>query len=263
MNKHIPKLLAYFVVIGFLSSVVFWIPQIDWLPARLTSEGDEVDVIFWAMVVMSVVILAIVMSLVIYSIRHFRAPDDEDLDGPPTHGHVPTEIVWIIIPTIIVVIISLWSGLILAKVEKKPAPGKSLEVHVDAFQFGWAFDYPKLTIDGESVSIKGAPNLVLPIDKTAMFKIESRDGDVLHSFWVPEARLKEDAVPHYQTVVQWTPTRTTLGKLSMQVVCAELCGSGHNAMRTDVCIVSQAEFEQWAVEKPAKTCEELKKELKA
>lgn len=279
MNKHIPKLLAYMVVIGFLSSIIFWPPVIKWLPERISQEGKDIDVIMWAMVILSIVILAIVMALVMYSIRHFKAVPGEDIDGPPNHGHMPTEIVWIVIPTIIVVVISIWSGVILANAEETPPAGSSIDIGVDAYQFGWNFDYPKY-------SIKGAANLVMPIGKTAMFKIKARGGDleaiesgkpkpdeesdVIHSFWVPEARLKEDAVPGYTTDTQWTPNKITLGVNSdgkkfwhkIDVVCAELCGSGHNAMRTHVCIVSEKAFTAWTKE-PTKTCDDLYKELNA
>jgi heme/copper-type cytochrome/quinol oxidase subunit 2 len=69
--------------------------------------------------------------------------------------------------------------------------------------------------------------------------------DVNHAFWVPEARLKIDAVAGLRTYVQWAPTRVTLPEDKYQVVCAELCGSGHNGMRTDMCVVSQETFDWW------------------
>ncbi len=69
--------------------------------------------------------------------------------------------------------------------------------------------------------------------------------DVNHAFWVPEARLKIDAVSGLKTYVQWTADRVTLPSDSFQVVCAELCGTGHNGMRTDMCIVHESTFEWW------------------
>lgn len=70
--------------------------------------------------------------------------------------------------------------------------------------------------------------------------------DVNHAFWVPEARLKIDAVAGLRTYVQWQPDRVTLPADEFQVVCAELCGSGHNGMRTDMCVVDAATFEWWS-----------------
>ncbi len=70
-------------------------------------------------------------------------------------------------------------------------------------------------------------------------------GDVNHGFWVPEARLKIDAVAGLRTYVQWQATKLTLPDDRFQVVCAELCGSGHNGMRTDMCVVDGATFEWW------------------
>lgn len=70
--------------------------------------------------------------------------------------------------------------------------------------------------------------------------------DVNHAFWVPEARLKIDAVSGLRTYVQWEPTRVTMPDDHYQVVCAELCGTGHNGMRTDMCVVDKGTFEWFA-----------------
>jgi cytochrome c oxidase subunit II len=81
--------------------------------------------------------------------------------------------------------------------------------------------------------------LVLPVDRPVEFKIKSRD--VIHSFWVPEFRLKSDAVPGLTTVIRLTPNRS--GRY--EVVCAELCGLGHSTMRQFVRVVPRDDFENW------------------
>jgi cytochrome c oxidase subunit 2 len=83
-------------------------------------------------------------------------------------------------------------------------------------------------------------------DEQPRFKGDQQYIDVNHAFWVPEARLKIDAVSGLRTYVQWQPDRVTLPEDNFQVVCAELCGSGHNGMRTDMCVVHQATFDWWA-----------------
>jgi len=83
------------------------------------------------------------------------------------------------------------------------------------------------------------------LDAQPLFHGDNQYVDVNHAFWVPEARLKIDAVSGLRTYVQWKPSRVTGPDDHYQVVCAELCGAGHNGMRTDMCVVDAATFEWW------------------
>lgn len=83
-------------------------------------------------------------------------------------------------------------------------------------------------------------------DAQPTFHGDHQYADVTHAFWVPEARMKIDAVAGLRTYVQWRGTRVTGPEDRFQVVCAELCGSGHNGMRTDMCVVDGATFDWWA-----------------
>jgi cytochrome c oxidase subunit 2 len=105
-------------------------------------------------------------------------------------------------------------------------------VNVTGQQFTWSFEYP-----GEG-KVK-SNQLVLPKDRPVEFKI--RANDVIHSFWVPAFRLKQDAVPGMTTSTRLTPNREG----TYQVVCAELCGLGHATMRQDVRVVPPREFSAW------------------
>jgi cytochrome c oxidase subunit 2 len=104
-------------------------------------------------------------------------------------------------------------------------------VNVTGQQFTWSFDYP-------SEKVKSS-ELVLPKDRPVEFRIHTKD--VLHSFWVPEFRLKSDAVPGLTTKIRLTPDR--IGHY--QVVCAELCGIGHSTMRQNVRVVAKTAFVSW------------------
>ena len=99
-------------------------------------------------------------------------------------------------------------------------------VNVTGQQFTWSFEYPDQKVNSNE--------LVLPKDRPIEFRIHTKD--VLHSFWVPEFRLKSDAVPGLTTKIRVTPDR--LGRY--QVVCAELCGLGHSTMRQNVRVVAPA-----------------------
>jgi cytochrome c oxidase subunit II len=175
-------------------------------------------------------IFVLVMTVAIYSVVKFRAKPGDTADGAPIHGNTRLEIVWVTIPFLLVSGLAIYGWIVLNDIEaKKP---NELLVNVTGQQFAWSFEYPK---DG---GVK-TNQLVLPKDRPVEFKIHSKD--VIHSFWVPEFRLKSDAVPGMTTRIRVTPNR--LG--TYNVVCAELCGIGHSTMRQNVRVVPRREFAAW------------------
>jgi cytochrome c oxidase subunit 2 len=138
-------------------------------------------------------------------------------------------VVWVTIPFIMVSALAIYGWVVLDDIEaKKP---NTLVVNVTAQQFAWSFDYP-----AEKVKTN---RLVLPKGRPVEFRIKTKD--VLHDFWVPEFRLKSDAVPGITTKIRVTPSR--LGKYD--VVCAELCGIGHSTMRQNVEVLKRADYDAW------------------
>lgn len=244
MDKRFASLFGYFVAIAVVSAAVLAV--IPWMPDRISKEATSVDNLFYGFLVLSVVIFSIVGAMVLYSVRNFKAEPGDMSDGEPIYGSHKLELIWSIIPAVIVIAISAISFWVMVENEKKPAAGTSMVVNVSAFQFGWSYDYPEF-------QIREATNLVLPISKTILFKVQAVGGtkvaadkqDVMHAFWVPESRLKIDAVPGVPTKTQWTPNKITGPEDRPQVVCAELCGSGHNSMRSDMCITSAKTFDFW------------------
>jgi cytochrome c oxidase subunit 2 len=165
----------------------------------------------------------------------FRVPFDDDQDGPPIHGNTTLEIIWTIIPTIIVVAFAFAAGIVLIRNEERPKD--RLIVGVTAQQFAWTFDYG----DGKKSTI-----LVLPVDRAVQFDITSKIHDVIHSFYVPEFRVKADAVPGIMNHTYATPTRT--GRYLLE--CTELCGIGHSQMRAPVRVMTQEKFATWLAALP-------------
>ena len=150
-------------------------------------------------------------------------------DGAPIHGNTRLEIIWVTIPFLLVSALAVYGWIVLDDLEAKQPD--ELVVNVTGQQFNWSFGYP-----GERVR---ANTLVLPVDRPVHFRINTKD--VIHSFWVPEFRLKSDAVPGLTTEVRLTPTK--LGRY--QVVCAELCGLGHATMRQLVRVVPAGHDDAW------------------
>ena len=212
---------------GIAAAVALALP---WLPDPASKEADRIDPLFWFVIVICIVVFAVVIAVMTYSIIHFRAAPDDMSDGPPIHGHTGLEIVWTIIPTVLVTAIGIVSAIILARNDATGA--NFLRVNVTAQQFAWSFSYPDAK--GLTTGI-----LRLPKDRSVLLTLNSKD--VIHSFWVPEFSQKEDTVPGIVTTLHITPNR--LG--TFPVICTELCGLGHSTMRTSVIVMTPAAFEKW------------------
>jgi cytochrome c oxidase subunit 2 len=204
---------------------------IDWLPAADSKEADRIDLVFWVVVAICIGVFAVVAAITIYSVVKFRVRPDDDSDGPPVHGHTGIEIVWTAIPTVLVVVIAVMSAVALA--ENGKLQSNRLEVDVTAQQFEWTFKYPQYG---------GFETHELRLVEGRQVQLTLKALDVIHSFWVPEFRQKQDAVPGIVTHLPITPTKT--GKYTL--VCTELCGLGHALMRAPVVVMTPAAFDQWA-----------------
>jgi cytochrome c oxidase subunit II len=120
-----------------------------------------------------------------------------------------------------------------AQVDLAPVknPDNAFNVNVSAMQFAWLFEYP-----GEDVT---TGELHVPIGRDVVVSMKAND--VIHAFWVPEFRIKQDAVPGITTTVRFTPNR--LGEYPL--ICAELCGAYHGIMRSKVIVESETDYRTW------------------
>jgi cytochrome c oxidase subunit II len=203
--------------------------QIDWNGVAGSTEADDIDLLTDVMIVLSAFVYSIVLVMLGYSIWRYRAKPGDESDGEPIHGNTRLEIAWTVIPTVIVLFGAGYSWFILDEIEARDAD--RLEIDVTAQQFAWRFEYPE-----EGVT---STELHVPVDRQAEFNLDAID--VIHSFWVPEWRVKKDAVPGQRTSVVATPDREG----NYEIVCTELCGVGHSTMRAPVVVESQEDFDQW------------------
>jgi cytochrome c oxidase subunit II len=201
----------------------------DWFPAEASSAAGPIDTLYDVLLICSVPIFVLVMSVAIYSVIKFRARPGDMGDGAPIHGNTRLEVFWVTIPFLIVSGLAIYGWIVLDDIEAKQPD--EMVVKVVGQQFTWHFQYPE---DKAS-----STELVLPKGRPIHFEISTKD--VIHSFWVPEFRLKSDAVPGLTTDVRTTPTR--IGRY--QVVCTELCGLGHSTMRNPVRVIDQSEWNSW------------------
>jgi cytochrome c oxidase subunit II len=223
------------LVIGIVASVVgtYGALQIDWFPTQGSTAAGKIDTLYDWLLVASVPMFVLVMAVAIYCVVRFRVrPGGPTGDGAPIHGNTRLEIVWVTIPFLIVSALAVYAAVVLAQIEKKQP--NELQVRAIAQQFTWHFEYTQA--DGKKFR---SDTLELPNNRGVYMKINALD--VLHSFWVPAFRVKEDAVPGQTDHVRFTPNR--IGHY--EVVCAELCGLGHSTMRVAADVVSPQDFQKW------------------
>jgi cytochrome c oxidase subunit 2 len=227
-EKHpVARMLAIGIFASLIGIAITLV--MDWFPADASGAADQIDTVYDVLLICSVPVFVLVMTIAIYCVIRFRARPGEMGDGPPIHGNTRLEVIWVTVPFLMVTALAIYAWIVLDDIEARQP--NELVVNVTGRQFTWSFEYPS-----EEVS---SNELVLPEGRPVDFRI--RTEDVIHSFWVPEFRLKSDAVPGLTTKIRLTPDR--IGRY--QVVCAELCGIGHSTMRQNVRIVAQSEFDDW------------------
>ncbi len=205
-----------------------------WLPDSGSRQAGRIHFVFWFVTIICIAIFAIVTSVIGYSVVKFRRAPDDDSDGPPIHGHTGLEILWTAVPALLVTAIAIVSAIVLAKDDA--AGANPLRVNVYAQQFFWSYGYPGY---GNKISSV----LRLPVNRSVVLTMHSRD--VIHSFWVPEFRQKQDLVPGLHATLHITPDK--IG--TYPVICTELCGLGHALMRSRVVVMDPTAFEKWAEKK--------------
>lgn len=212
---------------------------IHWFPPASSTQADKIDTLWDVLLIASVPVFVLVTTVIGFSVLNFRMrPGEEHLDGPPIHGNTRLEVVWTAIPAILIVGLVTYAYIVLRDIEKAPALAagqKERVVKVFGEQFAWTFEYDE---GGKKFR---TTQLYLPAGQSVKFKIQSRD--VIHDFWVPDFRMKLDAVPGITTSYRITPKKDAVGV--HDIVCAELCGLGHAFMRSTVHVMTPQGFAAW------------------
>lgn len=241
-NRNYVQMVAVGVVasaIGIAGALL-----IDWFPRAASTQAGPIDTFWDVLLIVSIPIFVLVATVVLYSVKFFRVrPGQENQDGEPIHGSTRLEVIWTALPSALIAGLVVYAYLVLVDIERAPADASAeRRVHVQAKQFAWEFGYAEKGADGKPVK---STILYLPVGESVMFDIDT--DDVLHDFWVPQFRMKIDAVPGITTHYRVTPNREG----DYEVVCAELCGLGHAFMRTNVKVVSPEAFDRWISEQGA------------
>jgi cytochrome c oxidase subunit 2 len=223
----------HFVLIAVLVVIVavltyLGLDAIGLLPVAASAQSAPIDWLFDLELKLIAFFFALIMVPLVYSLVVFRRKDGDETDAEHIEGNTGLEITWTAIPLLIVIALGIIGADNLRQV--RIVDPQALEVKVVAFQWGWRFEYPQGFVSNQ---------LYLPVDQQVVLKMESQD--VLHSFWVPEFRVKQDIVPG--RVEEYRITPSLVGEYKVR--CAEICGASHAYMESPVVVVSQADYDQW------------------
>ena len=247
-SGHVLPIAIISAVVAGISVIVAL--AIDWLPDPASVESDRVDALIWWTVWASIAIFTVVVAFTLYSVWKFRAPEGDESDGPPIHGHTLLEIIWTAIPTVMIGITAAWGAAVLIKNEDIAKGGQGvLRVDVLAQQFAWEFTYPDLGVT--------TGDLRVPVDRQVILSLRAKD--VIHDFFVYETRIKGDAVPGIvNDRVRFTMKPEYAGR-TFPIICAELCGAGHGVMRAQMITMTGADYAAWALKARADVANAKKK----
>jgi len=284
---NIPSQIATLLAGIALTLVSLWYGQNHGLlPVAASDEAAQVDALFNMMMTISIGLFILVQGIIVIALIRYRRRDGDETDGPPIHGNIPLEIVWTAIPAVTVLIIAVYSfeiynamggldpmashdhGTRIAMnhqmspsehnaqtslIAYDPSQGDialglgaspenqnqavPLTINVMGLQYAWIFTYP------ESGLTSG--ELHIPVGQEIDLKITAQD--VLHAFWLPEFRLKQDAIPGRESELRFTPNRVG----QYPIVCAELCGAYHGAMGAQLYVHTPEEYQSWVKEQQA------------
>ncbi|MGQ0793633.1 MAG: cytochrome c oxidase subunit II [Deltaproteobacteria bacterium] len=200
----------------------------NWLPVQASEFAGRIDSVIWFVTIISLISFVLVtFGLVYFAIKYRRRSENDET--PAITGSHFLETLWTVIPSILVMIVFVY-GLVIFQ-EMRVPPKEATDVSVIAKQWLWQFQY-----DNGRTTINE-----LYVQQNRPVRMVMRTEDVLHSFYVPAFRVKQDLVGGMYTQLWFTPTKVGI----YDMYCAEYCGTGHSTMLAKVVVMSPEAFERW------------------
>ena len=229
--------MRHFVIVGILVVVTTILTYVgldsaNLMPLAASAQAIPIDWMWNLELIFMSFFFALIVVPMAYSLIIFRRKKGDTSDAEHMEGNTKLEIAWTVIPLFIVMAFAYVGAVNLA--ETRRVDPDAIVVKVTGIQWSWKFEYPP--VDGVSVV---SDELHLPAGKQVLLQMTSLD--VIHSFWVPEFRVKQDLVPGRITELRITPTIDG----NYKVRCAELCGTSHAYMEKPVVISAPGDFDAW------------------
>lgn len=215
--------------------------MMSWLPENVSTYGGDIDSLFYFIYYLTGAAFVLVhVVLLLFMIMYRRQPGRKAVYS---HGNTTMEITWTVVPALIFVGIGLYSKPMWDNVKIDIPPSDNV-VRVTGKQFNWEILYPGPDGEFETGDDLQIDNeLHVPVNRKVRLGLRAKD--VIHSFFVPQFRLKQDALPGREILAWFEATKP--GRYEMP--CAELCGFGHSGMKGYVNVLTDEEYEAWVKEK--------------
>ncbi|TDI99606.1 MAG: cytochrome c oxidase subunit II [Candidatus Dadabacteria bacterium] len=199
-----------------------------WIPEAASNLASKVDGLLLVITFISIFFFVLISAVLIYfAVKYRRRSDDEET--PYITGNQTLEIIWTVIPSILLILLFVY-GFVVYK-EMRTPPKDAVDITVTGKQWLWTFEYynGKKTLNELYVRLNRPVRMVMRAD------------DVIHSFFVPAFRVKQDLMPGRYTQLWFTPTK--IG--TFDIFCAEYCGTGHSKMLGKVIVLSPEAYDIW------------------
>jgi len=235
-----------------LSAAAGALPYWLQLPEGVSTYSGKIDGLFWLITWITGIIFVIVEVLLLFFL--FRYRHREGRPARYTHGNSRLEVIWTIVPAVICVVLALLSRRAWAEIKQSMPPG-GMPVEITGEQFAWNIRYTgpdgKLNTPDDITTLN---HLHVPVGRPVVVSLRSKD--VIHSFYLPEFRVKQDAVPGMTTRIWFEASRVG----NWEIACAELCGLGHYRMKGFITVETPEELEKWLATQAAETAGEASTE---
>jgi cytochrome c oxidase subunit 2 len=222
-------------------------------PIAVTTEGGRIRDLYTVVFLIAVAIFIVVEGLIIWTVIRYRRKPTDDALPPQIHGNNIAELVWTVVPTLIVIFLFVVSWQTLNEVDTTSANPQT-KIRAIAGQFQWQFDY--LNDDGTKVLytellplVSQGGGMTVPAGRSVALALVSHD--VIHAFYVPQFLFKRDVVPGHDNQFEFTVAESDAGQ-TFRGQCAELCGTGHSIMLFEVRALTGKEFDAWLADKVTK-----------
>lgn len=199
-----------------------------WLPFEGSTIAPELDALFYFVYWASVIIFVGTMGVMAYFVYKYRRRDATERPLRVKENPI-VELSWVVVPTILVLVVFVWGFQMFVKMNEPPAD--AYEIRVSGAKWFWQFEYPNGT--------KTSNEFAVPANRPVRLTMSSED--VIHSFFIPAFRVKQDVLPGRYTSLWFEATRAD----SFQVFCTEYCGTQHSGMLAKVTVLQQDEFNEW------------------
>ena len=199
-----------------------------WLPEQASTLAPTIDWLFNFVNLVSLILFLLVVGGMLYFAYRFRRRSPNERPAPIKESKW-LEASWIVVPTILVLMVFTWG--FKGYMELNVSPPDAYEIQVTGYQWGWRFAYPE--------GFETAGEIYVPVGRPVRMLMNSTD--VLHSFFIPAFRVKQDVLPNRYTSVWFEATKTG----TYDIFCTEYCGTSHSGMLGKVHVVDQNSFNDW------------------